>query len=56
MRAKGVSVISSSDGPTAVYIAGKGKANLKQRIHKFRYNLRKKKVIRSLKAAPHTMK
>lgn len=56
MRAKGGSVISSSDGTTAVYIADKGKANLKQRIHKFRYNLRKKKVIRSLKAAPHIMK
>lgn len=56
MRAKGVSAISSSDGPTAVFIAGKGKANLKQRIYKFRYNLRKKKVIKSLKAAPHTMK
>lgn len=58
MKAKGISVISGSDGPTAVFIAGKGKgkADLKQRIHKFRYNLRKKKVIKSLKTAPHTMK
>lgn len=55
MRDKGVSVISGSDGPTAVFIAGKGKADLKQRIYKLRYNLRKKKVIKSLKAAPHTM-
>ena len=51
-----VSIIGE-DGPTSVFIVGRSnsKRTLKQNIHKFLYDVRKKRIVKSLKANPHSM-
>ncbi len=54
--AKAVAMIQGADGPTAVFLGnGNKKQSLKQRLYKMKYNYRKKKAIRNLKAQPHNM-
>lgn len=52
-----VSIIGKDDGPTSVFIVGRSnsKQTLKQNIHKFFYDVRKKRIVKSLKANPHSM-
>ena len=52
-----VSIIGEDDGPTSVFIVGRrnSKRTLKQNIHKFFYDVRKKRIVKSLKANPHSM-
>ena len=49
--------IRDSDKPTAFFIVGKSdlKRTLKQNIQKFLYDVRKKRIVKSLKANPHSM-
>ena len=51
-----VSIIGE-DGPTSVFIVGRSnsKRTFKQNIHKFLYDVRKKRIVKSLKANPHSM-
>ena len=54
--ADNISIIGESDGPTSVFIAGKGeKKTLRQKIEKSMYDFRRKRVIKSLRADPHTV-
>ena len=54
--ADNISIIGKSDGPTSVFIAGKGeKKTLRQKIEKSMYDFRRKRVIKSLRADPHTV-
>lgn len=52
-----VSIIGGDDKPTAFFIVGgkNSKPTLKQKIHKFLYDMRKKRIVKSLKANPHSM-
>lgn len=52
-----VSIIGGDDKPTAFFIVGgkNSKPTLKQKIHKFLYDVRKKRIVKSLKANPHSM-
>lgn len=50
-----VSIIGGSDGPTSVFIAGKRKKTIKQRLHKWSYEKRKKKCERLILPGTHTM-
>lgn len=52
-----VNVMKGDDGPTSVFIVGRSnsKRTLKQNIHKFFYDVRKKRIVKSLKANPHSM-
>ncbi len=58
-RAEGISTIMGTDGPTAVFIAGKAdkkhKFSFKQRLHKLQYSIRKSIALKSVKAGTHTM-
>lgn len=49
--------IEGSDGPTAVFIAGrnKGKIPLKQRIQRFINKIRRAYIEKTIKADPHTL-
>ena len=51
------SIIGGDDKPTAFFIVGKSdlKRTLKQNIQKFLYDVRKKRIVKSLKANPHSM-
>ena len=51
------SIIVGDDKPTAFFIVGKSdlKRTLKQNIQKFLYDVRKKRIVKSLKANPHSM-
>ena len=54
--ADNISIIGKSDGPTSVFIAGKGeKKTLRQKIEKSMYDFRRRRVIKSLRADPHTV-
>jgi hypothetical protein len=50
-------VIGGSDGPTSVFVLKNDKRHLttKQKIYKFRYNIRKAWVEKRIKAEPHSM-
>ena len=52
-----ISRIATSDGPTAVFIAGKtnGSITLRQRIHRFINRTRRKYIEEHIKAEPHTI-
>ena len=54
---KAVSIIGKADGPTSVFIVGRSnsKWTFKRNIHKFFYDVRKKRIVKSLKANPHSM-
>ena len=45
------------DKPTSFFIVGKNKSKQtpKQKIQKFLYDVRKKRIVKSLKANPHSM-
>ncbi len=55
--ASSVNIIEGADGPTSVFIVenSSSKQTLRQKIHKFLYDMRKKRIIGSLKANPHSM-
>lgn len=52
-----VSIIGGNDGPTSFFMLGRknSKQTRKQKFHKFFYDMRKKRIVRSLKANPHSM-
>ena len=52
-----VNVMKGDDGPTSFFIVGRNnlKQTLKQKIQKFLYDVRKKRIVKSLKANPHSM-
>lgn len=50
-----VSIIGGSDGPTAVFLAGKHKKTIKQRIKKRLFEMRKKWYASRIKPGGHTM-
>jgi hypothetical protein len=51
------SIIGGADGPTSVFVLknDKGHLTIKQKIYKFRYNIRKAWVEKHIKAEPHSM-
>ena len=51
------SIIGGDDKPTAFFIVGRSnsKWTFKWNIHKFFYDVRKKRIVKSLKANPHSM-
>lgn len=52
-----ISIIEGHDGPTSFFIAGRKnlKQTLKQNIQKFFYDAREQRIVKSLKANPHSM-
>lgn len=55
-NASATTIIGSSDGPTSVFIAsGEHKPNLKQKLHKKCFELRKKWYALWIKSGTHTM-
>lgn len=52
-----VSILGKDDGPTSVFIVGRSnsKWTFKWNIHNFFYDVRKKRIVKSLKANPHSM-
>jgi hypothetical protein len=52
-----IGVIGGSDGSTSVFVLknDKGHLTIKQKIYKFRYNIRKAWVEKRIKAEPHSM-
>lgn len=52
-----VSIIKADDGPTSVFIVGRksSKQTLRQNIYKYFYDMRVKRIVKSLKANPHSM-
>ena len=55
-NASAVSVIGGADGPTSVFLLKRNsKLTLKQKLHKFKYNMKKAYVEKTLKAGAHTM-
>ena len=48
-------MIRGNDGPTSIFIVGKGKKTVKQRVHKFLYKIRKAWIEKHLKPDPHNM-
>lgn len=50
-----ISIIGGSDGPTAIFLGGKKNRTLKQKIRKYFYEKRKKRIIRRIKPGTHTM-
>lgn len=54
--ARAVSVIGGADGPTSIFIAGKtGKRPLKERVRRYFYQRRRKRVERKIKPGAHTL-
>lgn len=54
--ARAVSVIGGADGPTSIFIAGKtGKRTLKERVRRYFYQRRRKRVERKIKPDAHTL-
>lgn len=50
-----VSIIGGADGPTSVFVAGRtGKRPLKERIRRYRYQCRRKRVAARIKPGTHT--
>lgn len=56
-RVSSVNIIEGHDGPTSFFIVGRKnlKQTLKQNIQKFFYDAREKRIVKSLKANPHSM-
>lgn len=54
-KSESVSIISSSDGPTSVFLLGGHKPNMKQKIQKKVFELRKKWYALCIKPGTHTM-
>lgn len=54
--ARSVSIIGGADGPTSVFIAGKNKKiRLKDRIRRFLYRRKRRKIEKTIVANPHTL-
>lgn len=56
-RAEAVSIIGGADGPTSVFIAGKGKdrRSIRQRMQAYFYRRKKDRIKKSIIANPHTL-
>lgn len=59
--AKSISIISGSDGPTSIFLAGKGTDknifhNLQHELQNMKYKYKQKLVKKSIVAEPHTFK
>lgn len=55
-RASMISVIGGADGPTSVCLLKRNqKLTVKQKLHKFKYNLKRARVEKTLKAGGHTL-
>ncbi len=56
-RAEAVSIIGGTDGPTSVFIVGKGKEkrSIWQRMQAYFYRRKKDGVKKSIIANPHTL-
>ncbi len=55
-KEKEVSIIGGADGPTSIFIAGKtGRKSLKERVRRYFYGCRRKKVERKIKPGAHTV-
>ena len=56
-RVSSVNIIEGHDGPTSFFIVGRKnlKQTFKQNIQKFFYDAREKRIVKSLKANPHSM-
>ncbi len=50
-----IGIIGGSDGPTSVFIAGKGKKTLKQKWKRWCFQRRKERMARKIKSGIHTM-
>ncbi len=52
-----VSIIGGADGPTSVFILGQNKSRLlfRQKLHKMLYDIRKRYIMRGIKANPHSL-
>ena len=55
-NAKAVGIIGGSDGPTSIFVAGRGKKRLKQRIYKYKFETRRKYYASRIKPHSHEMK
>ena len=54
--AGGVSIIDGADGPTSIFIAGKGgKIKLTTRIRNYFYKIKRDRIKRQITANPHTL-
>ena len=54
--AGGVSIIGGADGPTSIFIAGKGgKIKLTTRIRNYFYKIKRDRIKRQITANPHTL-
>lgn len=55
-HASAISVIGGADGPTSVFLLKRNqKLTLKQKLHKFKYNLKRAHVEKTLKPGGHTL-
>jgi len=55
-NASAVSVIGGADGPTSMFLLKRNsKLTLKQKLHKFKYNLKRTHVEKTLKPEAHTL-
>lgn len=55
-KAKAVSIIGGADGPTSIFIAGQtGKLSLKERVSRYLYRCRRKRVEGKIKPGAHTL-
>jgi hypothetical protein len=52
-----INIIGGADGPTSVFVVENDKRNItiKQKIYKFRYDIKKARVEKYIKAEPHSM-
>lgn len=54
-RAVAIDIIGGADGPTSVFIVGRGKQTLSQRLRKKRFQMRKKRIEKQITEENHTM-
>ena len=56
-RVSATTIIGGSDGPTSIFLVGNkgGKLSLRQKFERACYEVRKKRVEKSIKADAHTM-
>ncbi|MCM1145265.1 MAG: sodium ion-translocating decarboxylase subunit beta [Blautia sp.] len=55
-RARSISIIGGADGPTSIFIVGKGgKVKLTTRIRNYFYKIKRNRIKKRLTANPHTL-
>ena len=54
-HAESISIIGGSDGPTSVFLLGRGKPNLRQQLQKIYFAYKKKWIARKIVPGTHTM-